>query len=83
MFYRSARPSELNYQIKLVHEGVKKYKCDICGKPFGRLNAMKVHVMTVHEGLKNFQCGSCDKAFGQHGDLKRHIKNIHEGGDKK
>ena len=63
---------------EIVHEGLKKYNCNKCGKYFGRAGDLKRHNKTIHEGLKNFKCHKCDKSFGQSYHLKRH-QTVHEG----
>ena len=68
----------LKIHIKIIHEGLKKYECDLCGKGFSRFS-LKKHIEAVHGGLKNFQCNYCEKSFSQLGNLKRHIQSIHEG----
>ena len=62
---------------KIVHEGLKNYKCDLCDKAFSQLSNVKAHIKSVHEGIKNHKCDFCEKAFSEHGTLKRHISSFH------
>ena len=46
--------STLKSHIKTVHEGPKKqkdFRCETCGKEFGRLDKLNRHVKAVHEGM--------------------------------
>ena len=44
-----------------LHEGLKKHKCEECGKSFSQDIGLKNHIESVHEGLKKYQCNFCDK----------------------
>ena len=35
-----------------VHEGQKEYKCERCGKEFGQLGNLKIHIKNVHNEHK-------------------------------
>ena len=35
--------------VKIVHEGRKKFKCDICNSVFGHKYKLNTHVATVHD----------------------------------
>ena len=63
--------------IKTVHE--KDHKCASCGKEFGTLQNLKIHIKTVHEKQKDYKCKTCGKEFGLLPNLKKHIKTVHEG----
>ena len=73
--------SNLKKHMKIthVHEGMKNYKCDTCGKVCNRPGDLKKHVKFVHEGIKNYICMTCGKAFSRSPDLKKHISSVHEG----
>ena len=60
---------------ELVHEGLKKSRCDKCGKLFGYASYLKAHNETVHEGRKKFRCGKCGKMFSAKHGLNYHITN--------
>ena len=62
---KSLKTHTLANHIRLVHEGVKPYKCDKCEKSFGKRINLRKHVEQVHEKLRNFHCEICGKAFGQ------------------
>ena len=54
---------------KSVHEGLKKYKCDNCGKQYTQDVDLKSHITAVHE--KKF----CGKNFANGFNLKINITN--------
>ena len=49
----------------------KKYKCEECGKAFGRSNTLVTHTR-IHTGDRPFMCDLCGRAFRQLGNLTRH-----------
>ena len=66
-------------ETRIVHEGSKAFKCNICKYEAGRKEHLKKHMESVHEGIKAFKCTICDFKAGQKSDLKRHIQSVHEG----
>ena len=38
--------------IAIIHEGKKKYQCDICNAEFKSKHGIKVHIVRIHEGKK-------------------------------
>ncbi|XP_036812846.1 zinc finger protein 585A isoform X3 [Oncorhynchus mykiss] len=51
--------------------------CEVCGKTFTRVAAMKRHQLTHTENLK-FKCHQCEKLFSDGQSLKRHQKRVCE-----
>ena len=43
--------NNLKYHIKVVHEGVRKYKCETCGKTCGQASDLKRHINSSHKHL--------------------------------
>ena len=64
----------LKRHTKLIHEQVKKHKCDLCDKDF----ESKKHIQVVHERVKDFKCDTCEMRFGLLSYLKRHSKTVHK-----
>ena len=54
---------------------IKKFKCDECGKEFGRGSTLKAHIRT-HTGEKSYKCKipSCEKFFSEKGNMETHYK---------
>ena len=66
--------------IKSIHEGIKEYKCEYCGKEFDKKNNLKKHIIGVHEESTenyNFVCDFCAKRFYSSSHLKRHVLQHH------
>ncbi|KAJ6648572.1 Zinc finger protein, partial [Pseudolycoriella hygida] len=70
----------LDAHIRVVHEGLKPYKCPHCEKEFGGIRAYKRHLMFKHEALEKkffpcvlpFACETCPKTFLTKYQLKLH-----------
>ena len=57
-------------------QGLKNWKCRICGQIFGRKDNIQRHMLT-HSGYKPFVCPLCPYKATQKGNLKRHLTNVH------
>uniref|UniRef100_A0A8D8G5R7 Zinc finger protein 235 n=1 Tax=Culex pipiens TaxID=7175 RepID=A0A8D8G5R7_CULPI len=64
--------------IKVVHQGIKAFKCTFCEKSFGKAETLKHHVMT-HTGEKPHACDQCDRRFIQLVALQSHKKTHNKG----
>lgn len=58
------------------HEGIKKYKCEVCNKYFKRSKDAVEHKFT-HNGETPFQCEICGKNFALSSSLSAHRRNTH------
>ncbi|XP_053695656.1 zinc finger protein 1 homolog [Sabethes cyaneus] len=70
------RQSYLNSHVKTVHIGVKRHRCQDCGKIFSNSSNLIAH-RRVHSGDRPFACEVCDAKFTQSPTLQRHIKAKH------
>ncbi|KAL2869202.1 putative C2H2 finger domain protein (Ezf) [Aspergillus lucknowensis] len=51
----------------------KLYRCEDCGKTFGRKTDLKRHVDSVHRGIRRFGCEKCGYRFTRQDTLARHL----------
>ena len=51
--------------------------CRICGKSYGTVSRLRIHVRTVHEKERRHECEYCGKCFGLRGNLRQHIERKH------
>ncbi|XP_055636266.1 zinc finger protein 391-like [Toxorhynchites rutilus septentrionalis] len=70
------KQSYLNSHIKTVHIGVKRHRCQDCGKIFSNSSNLIAH-RRVHNGDRPYACDECDAKFTQSPALLRHIKAKH------
>ena len=56
--------------VETVHEGRRKYECQICGDSFVQLVRLNTHIEIVHQGKKDHKCEICNKSFGRSDYLK-------------
>lgn len=71
--HASHNKNNLRMHIRVVHEKIKDYACQYCGKTFGKSNACKMHEMT-HTGEKRCECKVCGKRFLYPKGLTKHLK---------
>ncbi|XP_076637569.1 uncharacterized protein LOC143349863 isoform X2 [Colletes latitarsis] len=53
---------DLARHVRDVHEGLKKYACDICGRAFANKGAKDDH-RRIHTGERPYACEHCPKVF--------------------
>ncbi len=76
----SCRPAML-YHRKVVHSGVRPFKCEKCGMTFARADSFRSHSSACgKEGKEGgggesgaFLCSICGKTFARKG-----VRNVHE-----
>ena len=61
--------SNVNRHTETVHEGIKHYKCEVCGKEFSQKHKLEKHIIKVHPAIalpdikKHFPCSKCIKNY--------------------
>lgn len=58
--------------MPLPLQGVKEFKCEVCGREFTLQANMKRH-MLIHTSVRPYQCHICFKTFVQKQTLKTHM----------
>ena len=70
--------ASLKSHIRTVHDGLREFKCEQCGKFFSQPMSLKTHIRTVHEGRKDYICTTCEKSFKHSKNLRKHIAAVHK-----
>ncbi|KAK5621287.1 hypothetical protein CRENBAI_010533 [Crenichthys baileyi] len=66
-----------DYKNSLNDSGLNTFRCSQCGKRFGSLSYLKLHIR-CHTGDRPFRCPVCRKCFSWRGRLQKHMR-IHTG----
>ncbi|XP_065207343.1 zinc finger protein 142-like [Planococcus citri] len=69
--------SNLKEHMKMIHDGIKPFKCPTCGRKFYKKKDLEHH-LTLYDLGDHVKCSFCDKSF--HFDVNR-IKHeeVHQG----
>ncbi|KAH8351176.1 hypothetical protein KR084_008977 [Drosophila pseudotakahashii] len=68
---RFTTPGTLKRHIEGVHQQIKPYVCDLCGKSFNYITGLKDHKL-VHTEECPFECPVCKRRFKNKARLKIH-----------
>merc|ERR1712150_29412 len=63
--------------VNSVHRNVKEIICEICNKPFSKIQNYERH-LRVHDGKKPYVCDICGKDFSRYDKLLDHKRRIHK-----
>ncbi|CAB3382072.1 Hypothetical predicted protein [Cloeon dipterum] len=66
----------MQVHVDNIHKKLKPHLCQVCGKAFGVVSHLKLHMM-MHTGEKKHVCKVCGHAFARIENLTQH-KRIHE-----
>jgi DNA-directed RNA polymerase subunit RPC12/RpoP len=55
----------------------KKYRCDICGRRFRRIEHSMHHQLLFHSNNYSYDCSNCGGRFSDMDKLKDHIRMNH------
>ena len=70
--------ANLKRHIKTVHEGIKDYKCNHCGKEYFEKKRLNRHIKREHDNIRDEKCNQCGKLYFSKEGLNLHIRNIHK-----
>lgn len=65
------RPSLLTEHQHTVHQGIKRFQCDLCNRSFSKKSHLERHIH-AHSDDKPLKCSYCQKGFTTGQQLKRH-----------
>ena len=69
--------TNIKRHIKLTHEKVKSFICDICGKSCSLKYNLEEHIRLRHSKLKLYKCNYCELMFGTPGNRNSHEECKH------
>lgn len=67
---------KLNAHMSAVHEKMRRYQCDLCGKKFSGTDGKSQHMRTHAE--KQFSCRFCERKFTYNSNRCSHEKRVHQ-----
>ncbi|XP_058447834.1 zinc finger protein 58-like [Malaya genurostris] len=73
--HKFATATILKRHIEVIHQKIRKYKCEYCEKAFGYQHKYKEH-MHMHRGIKAYKCRYCNKTFTHSSNVLVH-ERIH------
>ena len=63
--------------ISVVHDKVKPFQCEKCGKKFSDKYSLEDHMRIKHEKEKMFMCHFCFGLFSTCSQLRGHLNGVH------
>ena len=60
------------------HEGIKDYKCDMCGYTAADQKSVLCHEKSVHDKIKDCICDECGRAFSDSQRKRTHVRTVHD-----
>ena len=70
--------AHLKRHVLAVHEGIKRFKCNHCGKKYFEKKRLNGHIKKDHDKIRDEKCIQCGKLYFSKDVLNQHIKNIHK-----
>jgi DNA-directed RNA polymerase subunit RPC12/RpoP len=74
---RSVIKGKLEFHKRTVHEGLKDWACEICGKTYTLKEGLHKHVESAHENI-TYKCDQCGKELTSQKSLQTHVAAVHE-----
>jgi DNA-directed RNA polymerase subunit RPC12/RpoP len=74
---KSVVKGKLEFHKRTVHEGLKDWACDICGKTYTLKDKLQEHVEITHEN-RTYKCDQCGKEVTSRASLQTHMAAVHE-----
>ena len=71
------RKSNLNNHVKVIHNNIKDYSCDLCAYEASSKGALFDHNKAIHSKIKDYSCDLCDYKASVKRYLKRHMAKHH------
>jgi predicted RNA-binding Zn-ribbon protein involved in translation (DUF1610 family) len=62
----------------VVHQGLKEFVCDSCGKKYANKIDLNNHLKKVHDQGFTFNCPHCGNKYEKKRDLLAHLEAVHE-----
>ena len=69
--------NNLKDHLSTVHEGIKAFKCTVCGDEFSKNCNLKTHTESEHDKIRH-NCEFCEATYTRKSNLIDHLKKVHK-----
>ena len=69
--------TSIKTHMDTVHEGVRRFFCELCGNSYTSGPALRNHIKAQHEKKWEYKCSKCERSYNTKATLKQHFNAHH------